>query len=132
MSGIETPPSYADGPATQMIPPQHPQQYGGPMMYPQSGYYRPRPMFRGMIETKPFFLTSEFFGCVLAIIAMAIAVATADNFDSPRFWTLTTGIVAAYVISRGIAKSGTKSRAADPREDMDLFNRGDDSQHHAR
>jgi hypothetical protein len=127
MSEIETPPGYSHGTPAQM--PQ--QQYGGPMMYPQAGYYRPRPMWRGMTETKPFFLTSEFFGCALAIIAMAIAVATADNFDSPRFWTLTAGIVAAYVISRGIAKSGTKSRAIDPREDVDLFN-GGHAQHDGR
>jgi hypothetical protein len=134
MSGIETPPGYGDGPPTQMMPPP---QHAGPGMYGPQGYsgygYRPRPVWsRGMTETKPFFLTSEFFACALAVIAMAIAVATADNFDSPRFWTLITGIVAAYVISRGIAKSGTKSRAVDPREDMDLFNRGDDGQHHGR
>jgi|SRR4051812_33978172 hypothetical protein len=134
MSGIETPSGYSDGPPTQMMPP--PQQQGGQMYGPQ-GYgsygYRPRPVWsRGMTETKPFFLTSEFFTCLLVVIAMAIAVATADNFDSPRFWTLTAGIVAAYVISRGIAKSGTKSRAVDPREEMDLFNRGDDSHHHGR
>jgi hypothetical protein len=98
---------------------------GGPMPYYGYGMTQ-RPQWRGMIETKPFFLTSEFFGSLLAIIAMAIGVATADNFDSPRFWTLVSVIVAAYVISRGIAKSGTKSRAADPREDMDLFNRSSD------
>ena len=62
--------------------------------------------------------------------AMAIAVASADNFDAPRFWTLVAVIVSAYVISRGIAKSGTKSRAADPREDLDLFNRGEHQHHH--
>ncbi len=80
--------------------------------------------YRQHIETKPFFLTSEFFGTLLVIVAMAIGAAVAEDFDSRLFWILTTALVAAYVLSRGIAKSGTKSRAADPREDMDLFHRG--------
>jgi hypothetical protein len=122
--------STYDGPeggmTTQMPPQQmYPRGYGQ-----QYGYQmQPRPMWRGMIETKPFFLTSEFFAPLLAIIAMSIAVATAGNFDAPRYWTLITVIVSAYVISRGIAKSGTKSRAADPREDINLFDRGDSGQH---
>jgi hypothetical protein len=120
-----------DGPDMQHTQAGPQGMYGprGPMPY-QYGYgMMQRPQWRGLIETKPFFLTSEFFGSLLAIIAMAIGVATADNFDSPRFWTLVSVIVAAYVISRGIAKSGTKSRASDPREDMDLFNRSGDNQH---
>ena len=118
-----------DGPEGQGMTGQVPQQPMYSRGYGQYGYPMPRPQWRGMIETKPFFLTSEFFAPLLAIIAMSIAVATAGNFDAPRYWTLITVIVSAYVISRGIAKSGTKSRASDPREDMDLFNRGDGSQH---
>ena len=113
-------------PQPQMAYPQ--QQYGHFSPYGHGGG-RP-PWLRGMIETKPFFLTSEFFGPLLALIAMAIAVSTADNFDAPLFWTLVTVVVAAYAISRGIAKSGTKSRAFDPREEMDLFNRKDQHQSH--
>jgi hypothetical protein len=116
-----------DGPDMGPAPPPQPMPYG--RGYGSYGYGMPRPQWRGMIETKPFFLTSEFFAPLLAIIAMSIGVATAGNFDAPRYWTLVSVIVAAYVISRGIAKSGTKSRAADPREDMDLFNRGNDRQH---
>jgi hypothetical protein len=78
------------------------------------------------IETKPFFLTSEFFAPLLLIIAMAISAATNDGFDARVFWSLTSGVVAAYLISRGIAKSGTKSRSYDPREEVDLFERRTD------
>jgi hypothetical protein len=135
MSTYDGPRSGPDQGGTQMAPPQ--QQHNGPMtygppMYGHYGYGGPRPSWaRGMIETKPFFLTSEFFGPLLAIIAMAIAVSSADNFDAPLFWTLVAVITAGYCLSRGIAKSGTKSRAADPREDIDLFNRGDQQHQHS-
>ena len=90
---------------------------------PWGGYGRGRGMDRP-IETKPFFLTSEFFGTLLAIVAMAIAAASDDGFDARLFWILTTALVFGYVLSRGIAKSGTKSRATDPREEMRLFGGG--------
>ena len=70
------------------------------------------------IETKPFFLTSEFAGTLLAIIALGITAAADNSIDSRFFWGFTTIMVAFYVLSRGIAKSGTKSRAWDPREDL--------------
>ena len=79
---------------------------------------------RAPIETKPFFLTSEFFGVLLLVAAMAIGAATNDGFDARLFWILSAAVVSAYVVSRGIAKSGTKSRASDPREQIDLGRRG--------
>jgi hypothetical protein len=36
------------------------------------------------------------------------------------FWMLSTIAVVAYMLSRGIAKAATRSRAHDPREDIDL------------
>jgi hypothetical protein len=36
-----------------------------------------------------------------------IAAAASDSFDDNRAWTLVTIIGAAYIISRGLAKSGT-------------------------
>ena len=59
-------------------------------------------------ETKPFFLTSEFLTLLATIAAIAIAMAAADNFDSPRGFTLIAGLAAAYMIARGLAKSGTR------------------------
>ena len=72
------------------------------------------------IETKPFFLTSEFVGSVLAIAGIAITAASSDAFGAWRAWILITAITVGYMISRGIAKSGTRSHADDPREHFDL------------
>ncbi len=109
---------------------------------------------RRLTETRPFFVTSEFFGTMAALVALAvttassdsldashlwplatartsefwasvvmlvalaIAAGTSDEIDARRFWYLATAITIGYVISRGIAKSGTKSRSWDPREDL--------------
>ena len=70
------------------------------------------------VETKPFFLTSEFLMVVLFTISLFIASAVLDDVDSRLAWILGTGLVGGYVLSRGIAKSGTKSTSYDPREDM--------------
>lgn len=81
------------------------------------GYgYRMRPSWP--VETKPFFLTSEFWGAVIACVGIAITAASSDAFGSWRAWILITAITVGYLVSRGIAKSGTKSRSWDPREDM--------------
>jgi hypothetical protein len=93
--------------------PQVPQGYGYGY-----GYGLPRLRRQYPIETKPFFLTSEFAAAVLAVLALAITAAASDSIDAWRFWLLTTGITSAYLLSRGIAKSGTRSNASDPREQM--------------
>ena len=67
-------------------------------------------LWRDRDESKPFFLTSEFWAAVAAVAAIVIAAAVADNFDAPRAWTLVAVVVGAYIISRGLAKSGTEHR----------------------
>ena len=76
-------------------------------------------------ETKPFFLTSEFLVFVLFIMGLGIGASTSAQVDARLFWILTTIATAFYMLSRGIAKSGSRSRAYDPREDVDLGRRGD-------
>jgi hypothetical protein len=78
---------------------------------PGIGYGR-----RPWSETKLFFLTSEVL--VLAVIAAAIAIAMGvlDNFDAPRGWLLITIIGAAYMVARGLAKSGTRDPNPNPRD----------------
>ena len=71
-------------------------------------------------ETKPFFLTSEFLAFVLFLMGLGIGAGTSDDVDSRMFWILTTVATVGYMLSRGIAKAGTRSRAYDPREDLDL------------
>jgi hypothetical protein len=87
-------------------------QYGQPMW----GMHRPPRMFP--LETKPFFLTSEFAVSLLAVLGIAITAASSDAFGAWRAWILITAVVVGYLVSRGIAKSGTKSNSWDPREEM--------------
>jgi len=115
---------YAEAETMHTPPLQHypPQGYPPPQGYGY-GYGRrgfPRLRRQYPIETKPFFLTSEFAALVVAVIALAITAGTSATVDAWRFWLLTTVMVSAYLLSRGIAKSGTRSNASDPREQMNL------------
>jgi hypothetical protein len=71
-------------------------------------------------ETKPFFLTSEFLVFVLYLMGLGIAAGSSPQIDARLFWILATVAVGFYMLSRGLAKAGTRSRAHDPREDLDL------------
>ena len=71
-------------------------------------------------ETKPFFLTSEFLVFVLFVMGLAIGTSTSDDVDPRLFWILTTVATSSYMLSRGIAKAASRSRAYDPREDLEL------------
>ena len=107
------PPGYGGGPGYG--------GYGGgfgrgPGMGMGMGMRRP---YGGPIETKPFLLTSEFWFLLLALIALLITTLTNSDIDARMFWILTTVLLSFYMLSRGIAKSGTRSRAWDPREDME-------------
>jgi predicted cobalt transporter CbtA len=70
-------------------------------------------------ETKPFYLTSEFLVFALYLMGLAIAASTSPSIDARLFWILATVAVVGYMLSRGIAKAATRSRAHDPREDID-------------
>ncbi len=58
-------------------------------------------------ETKWALLTTEFWAMLGLIVAVLIAAAVSDSLDDVRAWTLVTVIGAAYIVSRGLAKSGT-------------------------
>lgn len=102
-----------------------PYAYGPPQGRPY-GQWRRRGGFgghggsNGPIETKPFYLTSEFLVSLLASIAIAISAASMRAFGGWRAWILITAIVVSYNLSRGIAKCATRSRAYDPREELNL------------
>jgi hypothetical protein len=59
-------------------------------------------------ETKPSFKTTELLTMLGVVAAILIAAASADNFDAPRAWTLVAVVASAYMISRGLAKSGSR------------------------
>ena len=116
--GQQTAPTKESNGGAQNYAPSHPQQTPPPPYGYQGQWQRPRRSHP--IETKPFFLTSEFVGSVLAIAGIAITAASSDAFGAWRAWLLITAITVGYMVSRGIAKSGTRSHADDPREHIDL------------
>jgi hypothetical protein len=63
-------------------------------------------------ETKEFYKTSEFlvWGLVTAFLLIAAAVVTGDNdnFVAEEAWRYVTIVSAAYIVSRGISKAGTR------------------------
>lgn len=59
-------------------------------------------------ETKEFFKSSEFGVWLLTIVGVAIAGLSADDIEPSLVWILITILSFAYIISRGIAKAGTK------------------------
>jgi hypothetical protein len=97
-----------------------PYGYGPPQGYGYASPWGTRPRRHFPIETKPFFLTSEFVGAVLAIAGIAITAAASDAFGAWRAWILITAVIVGYMVSRGIAKSGTRSNADDPREHFEM------------
>jgi hypothetical protein len=59
-------------------------------------------------ETKLSLKTTEFFAMVGVIGAILIASAVSDSLGDVRAWTLVAAVAIGYMISRGLAKSGTK------------------------
>jgi hypothetical protein len=59
-------------------------------------------------ETKLSFKTTEFYAMAGVIAAILIAAAVSDSLGDVRAWTLVAGVAAAYIISRGLAKSGSR------------------------
>ena len=59
-------------------------------------------------ETKPSFMTTELLTMLGIVAAILIAAASADNFDAPLAWALVAGVASAYMLSRGLAKSGSR------------------------
>jgi len=59
-------------------------------------------------ETKNALKTTEFFAMAVIIGAILIASAVSDTFGDRRAWTLVAAVAIGYMISRGLAKSGSK------------------------
>jgi hypothetical protein len=59
-------------------------------------------------ETKLSFKTTEFWAMAGVIAAILIASAVSDSLGDVRAWTLVAAVAIGYMISRGLAKSGTK------------------------
>ena len=59
-------------------------------------------------ETKNFSKTSEFFVYVIAVAAVLIASLVVDGFNATEGWMYFTLLSIGYMISRGLAKSGSR------------------------
>jgi hypothetical protein len=59
-------------------------------------------------ETKNAFKTTEFFAMVAVNAAILIAAWVSDSLNDVRAWTLVAAVAIGYMISRGLAKSGSK------------------------
>src|SRR3954453_22358667 len=87
---------------------------GGGMQRRGRGSGQPAPMQnygygrRPYAETKSFFLTSEFLTFLGILIALAVALGATDSLNQFHGWVLITAIGCGYILSRGIAKAGTR------------------------
>ena len=71
-----------------------------------------RPGRRLVTETKAAFKTTEFVAYVAVLAGILIAGATINDasdgaFDAQRVWLYATILTVGYMISRGLAKSGS-------------------------
>jgi hypothetical protein len=75
-------------------------------------------------ETKPSWKTTELFVYLAAVAGVLIASNMvgdgaanngSDYFAADKAWWYITLLTIGYLVSRGLAKSGTRSRDADPR-----------------
>jgi hypothetical protein len=74
------------------------------------GEHRPR---RLSTETKAAFKTTEFFAFIAVLVAVLIAAAVIDETDAGGFgarqaWLYATVLTVGYMVSRGLAKSGSR------------------------
>ncbi len=80
---------------------------------------------RRITETKAAYKTTEFIAYIAILAGVFIAGLVikgaddqTDEFIAPAVWLYAVILTVGYMLSRGIAKSGTKSRSLDPREDL--------------
>jgi len=62
----------------------------------------------GETEARPGIMTTEFWLTILAAMTVVIAAYVSDSFETDIGWALFAGIIAAYAISRGLAKAGSR------------------------
>jgi len=82
-------------------------------------------------ETKASWKTTEFYATVAVVAGILVAAAVVDEtnaggFGARQAWLYVTIAVAAYVISRGLAKSGSREPYWDETDRDDRFTRDQD------
>ena len=64
----------------------------------------------GVDETKASFKTTELLAYIETVAGVLIAAAIDDSIDARLAWILVTAIGIGYLLSRGLAKSGSHHR----------------------
>jgi hypothetical protein len=64
-------------------------------------------------ETKNALKTTEFFAMAAVNAAILIAAWVSDSLNDVRAWTLVAAVAIGYILSRGLAKSGSKYLGAE-------------------
>ena len=71
------------------------------------------PARRRSTETKASFKTTEFFAYMVAVVGVLIAAGVVDEsnaggFGAQQAWLYVTILTVGYMVSRGLAKSGSR------------------------
>ena len=78
--------------------------------------YADQPARRLTTETKAAYKTTEFIVFILAVVGVLVASAVTDSsadnqaFGARSAWLYVTLLTIGYMISRGLAKSGSRER----------------------
>ena len=64
-------------------------------------------------ETKAAFKTTELIVYALAVLGVLIAALVDNNFGADPAWRYVTYLTVGYMISRGLAKSGSRNPRAE-------------------
>jgi hypothetical protein len=62
----------------------------------------------GTTEARPGIMTTEFWLSIIMAVTVIVAGYVSDAFDVDLAWALGAGIIAAYALSRGFAKAGSR------------------------
>ena len=65
------------------------------------------------VETKSSFLTTEFYAMIAAIVGVIVAGESNGSWDDRWVWQVVGAIAIGYMLSRGLAKSGSMDRRDD-------------------
>ena len=80
---------------------------------PTGAYDAPHRTRRLSTETKAAFKTTEFFAFIAVLVGVLVAAAVIDESDTGGFgarqaWLYVTLLTVGYMVSRGLAKSGSR------------------------
>jgi hypothetical protein len=66
-----------------------------------------RSFMAGSTEARPGIMTTELWLTIFSAAAVVIFAYASDTFTTDTGWALFAGIIAAYSLSRGLAKAGS-------------------------